>query len=58
MKILKNLQLESLDCDDNPISKNESYTKIAFETFKTLKYLDNKDKDGKEMIEDQEMNGE
>ena len=55
---MKNLQLESLDCDDNPISKNESYTKIAFETFKTLKYLDNKDKDGKEMIEDQEMNGE
>jgi hypothetical protein len=50
--------LESLDCDDNPISKSESYTKTAFDTFKTLKYLDNKDKDGKEMIEDHNINGE
>lgn len=64
LKALK--ELEILNCDDTPVASEANYAKTAFEHLKKLKYLDSKDKDGKEIAfedlkgeaEDEEDDGE
>lgn len=45
-------ELEVLNCDDNPVANEPTYAKAAFKTFPKLRYLDSKDKEGKEVIFD------
>ena len=54
IKVLESLPLTFIDFSDCPISKMKNYRETFYEGFKSLKYLDLADKNGKEWDEDDE----